>query len=229
MSLIVTCVIELFLKNKEGIFMSTYKKFAWVIFAWVLLIILSYFYLDKPVAFYVYNHNYGKYLILTWFAGLTALPILFAFGFYFFFMGKYLLTFVTPNDYRLLAIANSVAIASFLKEQFKYIFGRCWPLTWINNNPSLIKDNVYGCNFFHGGAGFSAFPSGHTCITFAATVLIWEFFPKLRWFAVLLSTLVMMGLIGMDYHFLSDVLSGALLGTLVALSIGKVSKSHWHG
>jgi membrane-associated phospholipid phosphatase len=48
---------------------------------------------------------------------------------------------------------------------------------------------------------------------------MWFLFPKLRWLWFLLAFLVVVGQIGMYYHFLSDVIAGALLGSLVGFYI----------
>jgi hypothetical protein len=46
----------------------------------------------------------------------------------------------------------SLIVARAAKDQLKFVFGRTWPETWVNNNPSLIHDGVFGFNPFHGGA-----------------------------------------------------------------------------
>jgi hypothetical protein len=47
----------------------------------------------------------------------------------------------------------SLIMAEATKNQLKFVFGRTWPDTWIQNNPSFIRDGAYGFNLFHGGAG----------------------------------------------------------------------------
>jgi membrane-associated phospholipid phosphatase len=110
-----------------------------------------------------------------------------------------------------------------LKNFFKFAFGRTWPETWINDNPSFIRDGVFAFNPFHGGKGFAAFPSGHMAvICFAATVL-WFCYPRLRAVYALLIAVVAIGLMGANYHFLSDVIAGSFLG----VSIGYFAIALW--
>jgi membrane-associated phospholipid phosphatase len=110
-----------------------------------------------------------------------------------------------------------------LKNFFKFAFGRTWPETWINDNPSFIRDGVNGFNPFHGGKGFAAFPSGHMAvICFAATVL-WFCYPRLRAVYALLIVVVAIGLMGANYHFLSDIIAGGFLG----VSIGCLAIALW--
>lgn len=109
------------------------------------------------------------------------------------------------------------------KNFFKFAFGRTWPETWVNDNPSFIRDGVYAFNPFHGGKGFAAFPSGHmAAICFAMTVL-WICYPRPRVAYVLLIAIVATGLMGANYHFLSDVIAGGFLG----VSIGCVAVAVW--
>ena len=61
----------------------------------------------------------------------------------------------------------SVIIAELTKIQLKLAFGRTWPDTFRDSNPSFLRDGTYGFNFFHGGHAYAAFPSGHTAVTCA--------------------------------------------------------------
>ena len=106
----------------------------------------------------------------------------------------------------------SLLVATAAKNQLKFVFGRTWPETWIHNNPSLIHDGVYGFNPFHGGAGFSSFPSGHTAAVCAVMSVLWICYPQWRALYALCVAAVVAGLIGADYHFLSDIIAGGFVG-----------------
>ena len=103
-----------------------------------------------------------------------------------------------------------------LKNFLKFSFGRTWPETWINKNPSFIRDGVYSFNPFHGGKGFTAFPSGHMAVICFAMVVLWICYPRLRAVYALLIAVVAIGLMGANYHFLSDVIAGGFLGVSIA-------------
>src|SRR5262249_58013704 len=60
-----------------------------------------------------------------------------------------------------LACSMSFIAANFITNQLKYALGRTWPNTWIQNNPSLIQNGVFGFNPFHGGARLASVPSAH--------------------------------------------------------------------
>jgi hypothetical protein len=84
----------------------------------------------------------------------------------------------------------SVIVAEAVKNQLKFLFGRTWPATWIQNNPSFLRDGAYGFNILHGGVGY--------------------------------------GLIGPNFHFLSDVIEGAFVGIStgwMTINFGKADDS----
>jgi len=109
----------------------------------------------------------------------------------------------------------SLGVGVAIKDQLKLAFGRTWPETWLHNNPSLIQNGVYGFNPFHGGAAYASFPSGHTTAVCAVMSVLWLCYPQLRGIVALIVAAVIIGLLGADYHFLSDVIAGAFIGTSV--------------
>jgi membrane-associated phospholipid phosphatase len=118
-----------------------------------------------------------------------------------------------------LACCGSIALAIMIKEQLKYAFGRTWPETWTNHNPSWITNAAYGFHPFHGGEGWSSFPSGHTTVITAFAAVLWQRVPSLRWLAVTLVVLVVGGLLGSDFHWVGDMVAGAFLGTASAVGV----------
>ncbi|HXF88351.1 MAG TPA: phosphatase PAP2 family protein [Xanthobacteraceae bacterium] len=120
---------------------------------------------------------------------------------------------------RLLAVlllsGVSLGVGAIIKDQLKFVFGRTWPETWINNNPSLIRDGVSGFNFFHGGAGYASFPSGHMTATCAVMSVLWLAYPRFRLLYGLVVAIVAIGLMGANYHFVSDIIAGAFIGWTV--------------
>ena len=103
-------------------------------------------------------------------------------------------------------------------------FGRTWPETWVCNNLSYFGNGTYGFFPFHGGQGYASFPSGHTTAMTAFAGSLWFLWPKLRWLGIVLTLAVVIGLLGADYHWLSDIVAGAILGGTtgaVAANIGR--------
>ncbi|WP_077216825.1 phosphatase PAP2 family protein [Piscirickettsia litoralis] len=64
---------------------------------------------------------------------------------------------------------------------------------------------------------YYSFPSGHTTATVSYLAVIWLRCRILRVIVIFLSLCVVISLIALNMHYLSDVLSGIMLGTMVAI------------
>jgi membrane-associated phospholipid phosphatase len=121
-----------------------------------------------------------------------------------------------------LALCIAVLVATVLKEELKFLFGRTWPETWVANNPSWIKDGVYRFEPLHGGRGWASLPSGHMALIAAPCTVLWILAPSAwRWLWAALMLAVAIGLIGADFHFVGDMIAGTFVGW--ACGIGAVA------
>ncbi|WP_420421142.1 phosphatase PAP2 family protein [Simkania sp.] len=185
----------------------------------VLLVFLCYFFVDREVSTWVYEKKLHHFAFLNWFAEIAKYINAIASLSLIYFGVKRLWKKGKITEQALLATALSSIFASVITDSSKAFFGRYWPETWIQNNPSWIQNKVYGFNFFHVGWGYFSFPSGHTAIIVAVGTMIWLAFPKWRLLSLLLIILEVIGLIGMNFHFVGDVVGGAFIGWLVALFV----------
>ncbi|HTH98739.1 MAG TPA: phosphatase PAP2 family protein [Stellaceae bacterium] len=191
--------------------------------AWFALIVLAYLYLDRPIAWFVHDHLRDPFIMgiggpavfesLTNVA--TAMEPLSIIGIA--CLGAAILSGWRRKPWTRLLLAAAIAtvVADVTKNELKLAFGRAWPETWYHDNPSLIVNGVYGFFPFHGDIGWGSFPSGHTTLIATPMAVLWFARPHLRWVSVLLTGLVIFGLIGLNYHFLSDCMAGLWLGTVV--------------
>lgn len=200
--------------------------------------VIAYLWVDKPVVFWVFNHQINHIHLLKQITfipvGLVVLAVLsYLWLIIRFYQEKWGLTEKT-----VFVMVNAIALTYFLKSVLKVIFGRYWPMTWIHHNPSLIRDGVYGFNWFHTGSIYGAFPSGHSALMAAGMMALSLSYPKGRWFFFLLWLIVAVGLVGMNYHFVSDVIGGGVLGVVLAYftyyaiyysRLRSHVKSHHHG
>lgn len=176
------------------------------------LVVVGYAWLDQPVAFFVHSEFHGM-AAFPWLTriseGLAFLSVL-----AFVVIGLRILAGrpYSKLEAVVLLSAVSVAVSVAIKDQLKYAFGRTWPETWIDHNPSLINSGAYGFHPFHGGQGYASFPSGHTTVVCAAMTVFWICYPRLRPLYALVVAAVVVGLIGADFHFLSDIMAGGFLG-----------------
>ena len=150
-----------------------------------------------------------------------------------------------PSGFRAVAAVEKVVVVAcvslVLAEQFRgslaYAFGRYWPETWINGNPSLIGDAAYGFHPFHHGVAYDSFPSGHTARTLAVATVVWIAYPRWRWVCGLASLAVAVDLLGLDYHFVGDVIAGGFVGGIIGaytarcagIGVEKGRRTHWFG
>ncbi len=124
-----------------------------------------------------------------------------------------------PLSRTLLYACAAVLVAIAVKDQLKFAFGRLWPETWVDNNPSWIKDGAYGFAPFHGKAGWTSFPSGHMTVITAPMAVVWQRHRAWRAFAAIPVALVAVGLYGADFHFVGDMIAGTLLGSVCAVLV----------
>jgi membrane-associated phospholipid phosphatase len=107
----------------------------------------------------------------------------------------------------------SVPVSFLAKTAFKDIFGSVNTRYWLHHREQ------YGFHWFNSRSEFSSFPSGHMVIFTVIILALWRFFPRSRSAGAVFLLLLAAALIITDYHFLSDVVAGALLAVLVDASI----------
>jgi membrane-associated phospholipid phosphatase len=180
-----------------------------------VLVALCYWFVDRPVAFYVHDQRLAEHAVLEWLTYPP--PIVQAWA------PVVLAALMVRRAWRpfrrwelaVIAAGVGLILADQFRESLAYAFGRYWPETWIDGNPSLIRDGAYGFHPFHGGSAYGSFPSGHTTRTLAVAAVVWSAYPRWRWVCFLASVAVAVGLIGMNYHFVGDVIAGGFVGGIV--------------
>jgi membrane-associated phospholipid phosphatase len=185
----------------------------------IVVVLICYFWIDRPVAFFVYDHHINKIEVFRWFTYpppevqnwsalmLTILVLRRAWG-----------PFLRWQKVLLVACV-SLIVADDFRISLGDVFGRYWPETWTHDNPSLIGTGTYGFHPFQRGDDIGSFPSGHACriLSFAAVWMI--AMPRSRTVQVAVLVLcapMLVSLVAMNYHFVSDVIAGSVLGALVA-------------
>jgi membrane-associated phospholipid phosphatase len=182
----------------------------------IVAVIVSVLWLDRPIALLAYEW-FGHYRVLQ---RLTEAP-----GF---FGPLEVLAFTVLVVRWLLArpfgvidiVANlcivTLAVADPVRSWLKFIFGRTWPAY---GQPSFIFEGAYGFHPFHGGPDFGSFPSGHAVAVCAVAVILWRYLPMLRALWAVSVAMIMVALLAGDFHFLSDVIAGAFVGTSLSALI----------
>lgn len=188
----------------------------------IVLVVICYFFVDRPVAWFVHDHGACLHGLLQWpplisdWLKACAVPAI----------GLVVLWWAWKPGGRfqtvLLAISANLIATTVLKTLLKWACSRCWPETWIHGNPSLIRNGVYGFYPFHGGPAYGAFPSGHAAVICCVLSILWLSYPRLRWLYATVGGCVCIALIGMNYHFVSDVIAGAMLGSITGVGMTRL-------
>jgi membrane-associated phospholipid phosphatase len=110
----------------------------------------------------------------------------------------------------------SVPVSFLAKSALKDIFGS------VNTRYWLLHRELYGFHWFDGRDVFNGFPSGHMVIFTVIILAMWRYFPRCRHAGAIILFLLAAALVVTDYHFLSDVIAGALLAVLVDFSVFKL-------
>jgi membrane-associated phospholipid phosphatase len=181
---------------------------------------LSYNYFDKPIASYFHSDVHPSSLaysfsqIVTLFGDsiVSIIFIIVALT-----LGIFIL-FRQPQSRfanNLLFIAISMIMAIVLGGCFKYLLGRYRP-------EMLFQEGSYGFHFLTNQYLMNSMPSGHALRAFVLVTgasLIWK---RLTPLFIVIGLLVCLSRLVVDCHYLSDVIFGALLGTVVTLWVAKL-------
>jgi len=190
-------------------------------------VLICYFWIDRPVAFFVYDHRINKIQVFRWLTypppevqnwsalALTILMVRRAWG-----------SFLRWQK-TLFVACLSLIVADDFRISLGDVFGRYWPETWTHDNPSLIGTGTYGFHPFQRGDDVGSFPSGHATriLAFATVWLI--AIPRnriLQIVVIVLSASMLVSLVAMNYHFVSDVIAGSVLGGIVAMYAAQLAR-----
>jgi membrane-associated phospholipid phosphatase len=186
----------------------------------VVAVFICYFWIDRPVAFFVYRRHINTIQVFRWLTYpppevqnwsalvVTILVVRRAWG-----------PFLRWQKVLLVACI-SLIVADDFRISLGDVFGRYWPETWTHDNPSLIGTGTYGFHAFQRGDDIGSFPSGHACriLGFAAVWMIAS--PRSRTVQIAVIVLcapMLVSLVAMNYHFVSDVIAGSVLGGMIAI------------
>ncbi|WP_146010343.1 phosphatase PAP2 family protein [Acidimangrovimonas sediminis] len=96
-------------------------------------------------------------------------------------------------------------------ELLKPIFGRPVPSDYLTTGH-------HGFHWFHRGLRFGSFPSGHSVQASAMLSVAWAYYPRWRWLCATLMSLLAVALMLGQWHYLSDIIAGTTVGSLVGIA-----------
>lgn len=172
-----------------------------------LVAIYSYFFLDRPIAQWSAHYCVGKYNYF--FVAVTQLgvstPYLIGSAlllFYFYYIKKSIYL-----SHHALFIFTAVALSGIVADIIKIIVARFRPCM-------LFEKGLYGFDFFHRNSALNSFPSGHTATVFALAMYISLYWPRWAVLGWIIAIAVGVSRVLLTMHYLSDVLAGAIVGTI---------------
>ncbi len=116
----------------------------------------------------------------------------------------------------------TMALAFFIKSSLQFFFGRFGPRYADSSQLLFLRNShLYGFDWLHQAGSF---PSGHMCVYGAGLTVLMIYYPKLKYLFLILGLLLGLGLLLLNYHFLSDVIFGSYLGISTALGMFYYSK-----
>jgi membrane-associated phospholipid phosphatase len=110
-------------------------------------------------------------------------------------------------------MGTALPLSFVLKTILKDFFGRTNTRVW------LLHPDLTGFHWFHGGGDFSGFPSGHMAIFTVLMIGISRYFPRLRLLCAASLLALAAALLITQYHFLSDIAAGVLVGVLTDMLV----------
>lgn len=169
--------------------------------------IFSYFYIDQWLAWHtivlpaeiirIGNQVTKLGVGLTYFIALPVLVLI--------------TKFLFKNDLwcrRFIFLFSGILIASLICEVIKFTVGRTRPIL-------LYTKKLYGFYFFHSGAPYHSFPSGHSTLIMALMLGLALLFSRYWVIFLLIALLVGASRLVVSAHYLSDVIAGLYLSVWV--------------
>ncbi len=188
----------------------------------VVMVTLCVLFLDIPLASWIDKHLMAKApfvkranipdLLLTTVVILTSLSTV---------IYIYLASLKIHNRLKLFCLLTGIVLplSMMIKAFLKWLFGKTESRNWLCNQTS------YEFHWFAGSDGFAGFPSGHMLVLTPLFMALWHFYPRYRPLYGMGWLCLGAALIVTEYHFLSDVIAGAYVGTVVYLLVSAVLKS----
>jgi len=199
-------------------FFSVMKN-PWVILSYLILIILTYNFLDKSIAIYFHNLDYRNYAHI-----LHTLTTLGKWKIYFilFIVLGFFFRFVKKNEvyeqraWFLLACVLLANIVGFIVK-----------VTVSRSRPDLLFDgNYFGFYWFKFNDLFWSFPSGHSITIAALAAGLGALFPRYFYAFLGLALLVISTRVFLYFHYLSDVMTGFYISILIVGFFTESLKRH---
>jgi membrane-associated phospholipid phosphatase len=116
------------------------------------------------------------------------------------------------------ALGQAALLGWFTASLYKSITGRIH----LPRDVSIDTSHIFRFGFLRGGI-FWGWPSSHTATAFAMAFTLFMLFPRQKWLrivAIVYACYIGIG-VSMTIHWFSDFVAGAIIGTVIGVTIGK--------
>ena len=179
----------------------------WVIVSYIGLMIILFFYIDQPVAYYFHDLDYRtNQPMLHWITLLGSGKVYFAPLFIIAVFFRYIFP-NKPLEARAWFLWLCALIPSTICLVLKVVLGRARP-------DLLFTEHLYGFYGWHTNELFWSFPSGHTTTLMGVIFGLGVLFPRFLYLFIAIGLAIVSSRILLTHHYLSDVLVAAFLALL---------------
>lgn len=172
----------------------------------VVLVVISYYYLDRPIAAYCHTLNQRITDIFQWITMLGLSTGYLICSFILFLLFRF---YKRRQDFakRSLFLFLSIALSGIIAIIVKNILARFRP-------KMFFDENLFGFDFFRIGYEYNSFPSGHAVTVFALATALSLIFSKYRFWFFCYALMVSISRVIINAHYFGDVIAGAYVGVL---------------
>jgi membrane-associated phospholipid phosphatase len=185
----------------------------------LLLIILSYFFLDIPLTLYCkgLNRNILDFFGIVTEFGISTWYLVGSFALFLFYR---FLRRRPIYAHRALFLFSSIAFSGIIADIIKVIIGRYRPEMFFEKG--LYGVNVLNFSLSNFSHGLTSFPSGHTATTFSLAWALALFFPRSRIPFFCFAVIVGASRVIITSHYFSDALGGAYVGIMSVILLKEI-------
>lgn len=113
---------------------------------------------------------------------------------------------------KILFLVVAITASGLISTLIKWMAGRNRPI-------NLFDQGVFGFNFFEVGYELNSFPSGHAVTAFSLATALYILFPRFGILAFIPAIAIALSRVAITSHYLSDVIAGAVVGTVCTLIV----------
>lgn len=188
------------------------RKIAALFAAMILFVMISYFFIDIPVAVFCKSLDKSVRDLFEMITPLGVSTWYLVGSFSLFLLFKYYRRQVYARQ--ALFLFASILVSGIVAAILKWIMGRFRPKVF-------FEGDLYGFNFFTTTHEETSFPSGHSATAFSLALVLSLFFPRYRLLLFCFAIIVSASRVIITSHYLSDAVGGAFVALVTVFLLRK--------